>query len=73
MGFHYIGKTMKFESLTMLYHFQPTLAMEFPACKMKGSNFTESARKAMKRHKDLKVLLDNAKVARKSDFNSLVF
>ena len=39
---------------------------------MKGNNFTESARKGMKRHKDLNRFLENAEVARESDFNSLL-
>jgi len=72
IGFHYIGKTMIFDSLTRLYHFRHTLAIEFLAYAMKRNNFTESARNAMKRHKELNRFLDNAEVARKSDFDSLL-
>jgi hypothetical protein len=72
VGFYYIGKTMAFDSLTRLYHFRHTLAIEFLAYAMKGKKFTPSISVAMKRHKDLSRFLDNAKDLAKSDFNSLV-
>lgn len=72
IGFHYIGKTMKFESLTMLYHLRHTLAIEFLAYAMKGKKFTPSISRAMKKHKDLNRFLANAQVSIESDFDLLV-
>lgn len=72
IGFHYIGKTMEFDSLTRLFHFRHTLAIEFLAYTTKGKKFTPSASKALKRHKDLNRFLAEAELVRKSDFNSLV-
>lgn len=72
VGFYYIGKTMVFDSLTRLYHFRHTLAIEFLAYAMKGKKFTPSISMAMKRHKDLSRYLDDAKFLAKSDFHSLV-
>ena len=72
IGFHYIGKTMEFDSLTRLFHFQHTLAIEFLAYAMKGEHIKPSVSRAMKKHKDLRSFLVGMEHIRKSDFNTLV-
>ena len=72
IGFHYIGKTMEFDSLARLFHFQHTLAVEFLAYATERDRVNPSVSRAMKKHKDLRVFLVNMEQICESDFDALI-
>ena len=72
IGFHYIGKTMEFDSLTRVFHFRHTLAIEFLAYAMEHDRVKPSVSKAMKKHKNLRTFLAKLEPIQKSDFDELI-